>query len=319
MRKYGICLLLGLCLLLTACGAGQETPDGDAVPAAYWTGGDADLPRLRAEMVHCSEAGFYLEDGGADRSPLVTETFSGTLPDGEQELTVDFLWCVFRGEVYVRQPEDARVVVEPIRGCTTAVTVLVPGQDRMEHGRYALARLGENTLEWLFPGRLQGLELRQLELTPDLTRAVFLARVEDGDGFYEAPYLCDGQQLVDLARSCGGETPRGAVGVRWDGDDILLFLSDSWTRDTEARTDVYLYHGGRWEQTVCDAPLYVQARQEDGIQFHYGSRYATRLMDGRLCVVDLRSGAVEDTGIPAQAEYTVYQQDGQLVILTQPG
>lgn len=233
-------------------------------------------------MVHCSEAGFYLEDGGADRSPLVTETFSGTLPDGERELTVDFLWCVFRGEVYVRQPEDARVVVEPIQGCTTAVTVLVPGQDRMEHGRYALARLGENTLEWLFPGRLQGLELRQLELTPDLTRAVFLARVEDGD-------------------------------------DILLFLSDSWTRDTEARTDVYLYHGGRWEQTVCDAPLYVQARQEDGIQFHYGSRYATRLMDGRLCVVDLRSGAVEDTGIPAQAEYTVYQQDGQLVILTQPG
>ena len=126
MRKYGICLLLGLCLLLTACGAGQETPDGDAVPAAYWTGGDADLPRLRAETIHCSEAGFYLEDGGADRSPLVTETFSGTLPDGEQELTVDFLWCVFRGEVYVRQPEDARVVVEPIRGCTTAVTVLVP-------------------------------------------------------------------------------------------------------------------------------------------------------------------------------------------------
>ena len=178
MRKYGICLLLGLCLLLTACGAGQETPDGDAVPAAYWTGGDADLPRLRAETIHCSEAGFYLEDGGADRSPLVTETFSGTLPDGEQELTVDFLWCVFRGEVYVRQPEDARVVVEPIRGCTTAVTVLVPGQDRMEHGRYALARLGENTLEWLFPGQLQGLELRQLELTPDLTRAVFLARVE---------------------------------------------------------------------------------------------------------------------------------------------
>lgn len=104
MKKYGICLLLGLCLLLTACGAGQETPDGDAVPAAYWTGGDADLPRLRAEMVHCSEAGFYLEDGGADRSPLVTETFSGTLPDGERELTVDFLWCVFRGEVYVRQP-----------------------------------------------------------------------------------------------------------------------------------------------------------------------------------------------------------------------
>ena len=214
--------------------------------------------------------------------------------------------------------EDARVVVEPIRGCTTAVTVLVPGQDRMEHGRYALARLGENTLEWLFPGQLQGLELRQLELTPDLTRAVFLARVEDGDGFYEAPYLCDGQQLVDLARSCAGETPRGAVGVRWDGDDILLFLSDSWTKDTEARTDVYLYHGGRWEQTVCDAPLYVQARQEDGIQFHYGSRYATRLVDGRLCVVDLRSGAVEDTGIPAQADYTVYQQDGELVILTQP-
>ena len=35
MKKYGICLLLGLCLLLTACGAGQETPDGDAVPAAY--------------------------------------------------------------------------------------------------------------------------------------------------------------------------------------------------------------------------------------------------------------------------------------------
>lgn len=26
MRKYGICMLLGLCLLLTACGAGQETP-----------------------------------------------------------------------------------------------------------------------------------------------------------------------------------------------------------------------------------------------------------------------------------------------------
>lgn len=147
---------------------------------------------------------------------------------------------------------------------------------------------------------------------------MFLARVEDGDGFYEAPYLCDGQQLVDLARSCGGETPRGAVGVRWDGDDVLLFLSDSWTKDTEARTDVYLYHGGRWEQTVCDAPLYVQARQEDGIQFHYGSRYATRLVDGRLCVVDLRSGAVEDTGIPAQADYTVYQQDGELVILTQP-
>lgn len=152
MRKYGICLLLGLCLLLTACVAGQETPDGDAVPAAYWTGGDADLPRLRAETIHCSEAGFYLEDGGADRSPLVTETFSGTLPDGERELTVDFLWCVFRGEVYVRQPEDAQMVVEPIRGCTTAVTVLVPGQDRMEHGRYALARLGENTLEWLFLG-----------------------------------------------------------------------------------------------------------------------------------------------------------------------
>ena len=142
--------------------------------------------------------------------------------------------------------------------------------------------------------------------------------MEDGDGFYEAPYLCDGQQLVDLARSCGGETPRGAVGVRWDGDDILLFLSDSWTKDTEARTDVYLYHGGRWEQTVCDAPLYVQTRQEDGIQLHYGSRYATRLVDGRLCVVDLRSGAVEDTGIPAQADYTVYQQDGELVILTQP-
>ena len=99
MRKYGICLLLGLCLLLTACGAGQETPDGDAVPAAYWTGGDADLPRLRAETIHCSEAGFYLEDGGADRSPLVTETFSGTLPDGEQELTVDFLWCVFLRKV----------------------------------------------------------------------------------------------------------------------------------------------------------------------------------------------------------------------------
>ena len=40
------------------------------------------------------------------------------------------------------------------------------------------------------------------------------------------------------ARSCGGETPRGAVGVHWDGDDVLLFLSDSWTKDTEARTDV---------------------------------------------------------------------------------
>lgn len=26
MKKYGICLLLGLCLLLTACAAGQETP-----------------------------------------------------------------------------------------------------------------------------------------------------------------------------------------------------------------------------------------------------------------------------------------------------
>ena len=92
MRKYGICLLLGLCLLLTACGAGQETPDGDAVPAAYWTGGDADLPRLRAETIHCSEAGFYLEDGGADRSPLVTETFSGTLPDGEREAFLTWLF-----------------------------------------------------------------------------------------------------------------------------------------------------------------------------------------------------------------------------------
>jgi len=31
----------------------------------------------------------------------------------------------------------------------------------------------------------------------------------------------------------------------------------------------------------------------------------------------LRGGA-GDTGIPAQADYTVYQQDGELVILTQP-
>ena len=97
MRKYGICLLLGLCLLLTACGAGQETPDGDAVPAAYWTGGDADLPRLRAETIHCREAGFYLEDGGADRSPLVTETFSGTGPAGVLVLRGACLWGVCRG------------------------------------------------------------------------------------------------------------------------------------------------------------------------------------------------------------------------------
>lgn len=46
-------------------------------------------------------------------------------------------------------------------------------------------------------------------------------------------------------------------------------------------------------------------------------KYGICLLLG-LCLLLTACGAVEDTGIPAQGDYTVYQQDGELVILTQP-
>lgn len=323
MKKYWICLLLALCLLLTACGAQQEDPaqDGDTQTAAYWTGGDAAERKIDTRTVHCDSAGFYLlrAEDASSRSPLVTEHFSGTLPD--EELTVDFLWCVYQDTVYVQQPDDseARLAVEPIPGCTTAVTVLVPDGDRLDHGHYALARLESNTLEWLFPEQLQELEIRQLEMTQDLSGAVFLKWVPDGDGYYELPFYCDGRQLIDLEQSCGlAPHTSGAVGVRWAGEDILLTICSSWVK-AEARMDVYCYHtdSGFWEQTVDDAPPYGQDDLEDGLQFYPGSRYATRQLKGQLCVIDLCSGTVRDTGISAQTQYTVYPQNGELAILTQ--
>lgn len=325
MKKYGICLLLALCLLLTACGARQERPaQEEPQTAAYWIGGDAEEWKLDSRTVCWEDNGFCLtKDGDADyRAPLVTEHFSGTLPDGQQERTVDFYWCVYQETVYVQQPEevDARIVVEPIPGCTMAVTVLLLNGEGLDHGHYALARLESSTLEWLFPEQLQELEIRQLEMTPDLSGAVFLKRVPEGDGYYELPFYCDGRQLVDLEQSCGlALHTEGAVGVRWAGEDILLALSSSWLQEG-ARMDVYCYHtdSGLWEQTLEDVPLYVQEEQEDGVRFYPGSRYATRQLEGVLCVIDLSSGAVRDTGLPAGAAYTVHSRGGALLITAQP-
>lgn len=325
MKKYLICLLLAFCLLLTACGARQDpVQGGDTQTVVYWTGGDAEEQKIDTRTV-CYDEGFYLSQANdvSSRLPLVTEHFSGTLLDGQQELTVDFHWCVYRETVYVEQPSAAemRMVVEPISGCTTAVTVLVLDGDGLDHGHYALARLESHALDWLFPEQLQELEIRRLEMTPDLSGAVFLKRVPEGDGYYELPLYCDGQQLIDLEQSCGlALHTGGAVGVRWAGEDILLTICSSWVK-AEAQMDVYCYHtaSGLWEQIVDDAPLYVQDEQEDGLQLYPGSRYATRQLNGRLCVIDLCSGMVRETGISTQTEYTVYPQNGELTILTQQG
>lgn len=258
MKKNRIFLLLALCLLLSGCGIRQDHTAQDGDVASPATGGGDQLP---AEVVYGNDDGFYLQNGqdSASRSPLVTEHFSGSLPWGEQELAVDFLWCVFREKIYVHQPDSAgtNIIVEPIQGCSSAVTVLVPDEDRMDLGRYALARLEDQTVEWLFPQQLQGLAIRQLEMAPDLSKAVFLSRIENENGFYEIPFYCDGQQLVNLAESCGVEiNGDGAVGVRWDGENIRLSIADSWV-NADAHADVYLYHSdsGVWEQTAQDVPL----------------------------------------------------------------
>lgn len=46
-------------------------------------------------------------------------------------------------------------------------------------------------------------------------------------------------------------------------------------------------------------------------------KYGICLLLG-LCLLLTACAAGQETGIPAQADYTVYQQDGELVILTQP-
>lgn len=47
-------------------------------------------------------------------------------------------------------------------------------------------------------------------------------------------------------------------------------------------------------------------------------KYGICLLLGLCLLLTACGGGAGDTGIPAQADYTVYQQDGELVILTQP-
>ena len=66
-----------------------------------------------------------------------------------------------------------------------------------------------------------------------------------------------------------------------------------------------------------DTDSYASDYEIVGKLKQFADKYGICLLLG-LCLLLTACAAGQDTGISAQADYTVYQQDGELVILTQP-
>lgn len=234
----------------------------------------------------------------ADGQALPTETFSGTLPEGQ----LTFLWCQYDGQIFLQnQQEDWSA--EPISGSMDAVLCRLRDPEQLDQGRYALVWLESGQLTWLLPDLLTPYGIWQLEVSPDLQQAIFLTRQADRQG----AFYCDGQQVVDLASACGiAEGASPMLTARWLGADILVTATDDGSQEYRL-TDVYGYDCATElaRPTVSRAAAYIPQRQEDGLQFYTGAAYATYRQNGTLWVTNLRTGETHDTGVSADAPYHI--------------
>ena len=208
MKHRIIYLLSALCILLTGCSA---LPGNTGDEIAYWTGETPFNAAVIPAAPTCTDGVFY-----ADGQALPTETFSGTLPEGQ----LTFLWCQYDGQIFLQnQQEDWSA--EPISGSMDAALCRLRDPEQLDQGRYALAWLESGQLTWLLPDLLTPYGIWQLEVSPDLQQAIFLTKQADRQG----AFYCDGQQVVDLASACGiAEGASPMLTARWLGADILVIL-----------------------------------------------------------------------------------------------
>lgn len=290
MKHRILYLLSALCILLTGCSA-LPVNTGDEI--AYWTGETPFNAAVIPAAPTCTDGVFY-----ADGQALPTETFSGTLPEGQ----LTFLWCQYDGQIFLQnQQEDWSA--EPISGSMDAALCRLRDPEQLDQGRYALAWLESGQLTWLLPDLLTPYGIWQLEVSPDLQQAIFLTRQADRQG----AFYCDGQQVVDLASACGiAEGASPMLTARWLGADILVTATDDGSQESRL-TDVYGYDCATElaRPTVSRAAAYIPQRQEDGLQFYTGAAYATYRQNGTLWVTNLRTGETHDTGVSADAPYHI--------------
>lgn len=94
MKHRILYLLSALCILLTGCSA-LPVNTGDEI--AYWTGETPFNAAVIPAAPTCTDGVFY-----ADGQALPTETFSGTLPEGQ----LTFLWCQYDGQIFLQNQQE---------------------------------------------------------------------------------------------------------------------------------------------------------------------------------------------------------------------
>lgn len=298
MKRFISCCLLALCLLLSGCAAAPaaEEPGQDESAVLYWTGGEAN--DLLGELLTQRET----------QRDVLMSSFRSSISWQGQTVGLSFLWGLYNGSIYLAEQQtqpELRCAVEAIPGNTSAVVLTVFDGEQLDEGRCALAWLDSGRIEWLLPELLADYPVRQLIPSPDLSQLLFWTK--------ENAYYYDGQQVHDLAQLSGIEVGQAQwLTACWLEDDILLTLTDGST------VDCFVYDGqsGQCRQTVTAQPCYISDRQAKGLQF-YGCGYGTLIQRGTLRIVDLCTGTVHDSGVAADAAYTVTTVGGELLVLSE--